>query len=280
MPDLGHHDRQGDRSQTQGDPAIPLHVAPDRLAPDDAEAEDEGPQRQGVIVPVPVQDVRHPEPGEQQDADGDQVEDRQDQHLRSRQRLLQPRAHLVDQARPTPQQHGDDAVGGDIDDEPQVVDRNPVGQAAPTELMHHPGGETRQAAGPAGLVHRLDPRLDRHQDHGAEQQGRDQSREPGARHLARTAPEGHEPQRRPGHQEQQGQPPGIGDENGFAHPLEGVDAVHMPAVDPVDQADMIQDQQAKGPDPDPVQIIAARGRGSRGGHGRVYDPADRFRQYG
>jgi hypothetical protein len=278
MPDLDHQDRQGDGRQGQGDPAIPLHRAPQALTPHDAEAEQKGDQRQGVIVPVVVQGVGQAEPGKEQPPDGEEIEDRQDQQARACQRLFQPIAQALDQAGLTPQDDGDQAVDGDIDDEPQMVDRYAVGETAPTELMAQPGDEAGDAAGPAALVHRFDPGLDRHQNQGAEDQGRDQPLEPGASDLARGAPERHEPQGGAGHQKQQGQPPGIGDQDRLSHPLEGVGAVDVPVINPVNQADMIQDQQAEGADPDPVEIVTALGRGSGRVHGRVYDPRLRIRQ--
>ena len=187
---------------------------------------------------------------------------------------------MGDDARLAPQQDRHGAVGRDIDDEPQMVDRNAVHQAAPTELTRHPVQIAVHAAGPVRLVARLDPRLQRHQRHRAEQQGRDQPGEPGAGHLTRRSAQGHEPQGCAGHQEQQRQPPWVGDQDRLAHPLEGVGAVHVPAIDAVHQADVIQDQQGEGAYADPVQIIATRRRGGRRGHGRVYDPLRTVKQAG
>ena len=66
-------------------------------------------------------------------------------------------AQAVDQAGLTPQDDGDQAVDGDIDDEPQMIDGDAVRQARPRELVRPPLAEALSAAWPSGLVHGLDP---------------------------------------------------------------------------------------------------------------------------
>ena len=73
---------------------------------------------------------------------------------------------------------------------------------------------------------------------------------------------GHEPGRRAGDEEKQGQPPGTGEQHQGLEGVAGMIALHVPVPGHVEHADMVEDQEAEGGDAQPVEVDQSGGGGS------------------
>ena len=261
-PGVGSKERIGRDCEAERRPAMADEGCGDGRRTDRGEAEQEGRERDGMIVPVVDERVGDLEIGKQEEAQDAEEDDRPDDQPPAVECLRQRRFQPVNQRPRQPEQQcRDKRVDEQIGDEPQMVPGRhdqAVAVQAEAAVAGQIFGEEGEIAGIiAKLLDDLVIGLRRHDHQHAKEKRRQQPRRPRPRQPAGRELVRHEAGRSARDDEQQGQPPRVGEEHQRLDRMAGGGALHVPVPAHVEHADVIEDQQPEGRNPDPVEVVLA-----------------------